>query len=169
MAIRILVLKPGECAILPKGAELTALIVDGDGQVTSTCDNLPEPSDYVCYQFFWEADSGGAPLNDAVFESLIIGDNVYTVPSGYNDYGNKEPLLSAYELYLGEWIDTDPALAGIVKFGCGAADGLERRLNIKIPEGVPVPKLKVRNVTGSAALTYFFIEATADGDCTDCT
>lgn len=52
MALQSVVLKPGECVVLPAGATISSLILDGSISVTSSCNDLPDPSGYVCGLFY---------------------------------------------------------------------------------------------------------------------
>lgn len=165
MAIRTLVLSPGDCAILPKGARIDSVVVDGDGQVTSTCGNLPAPTGYACYRFLWQHIS--EDMDSSTFTELIIGDNTYTVPTAYSPYNNLSGVLTN-ETLLGDWIEADPALAGIVLFNCDSgALGGNYELNIKVPEGLPIPKLIIKNPTAGDD-AFFTLEATLDEDCSNC-
>ncbi len=56
-AIRTVVIHPGERIILPQDAVIQSLVIDGDISVTSTCNNLPDPSAYKCGFFFIKVDS----------------------------------------------------------------------------------------------------------------
>lgn len=172
MALKVQILKPGDCVILPNNNVVQSITVDGDAQISSsTCNNLPEVTGYKCWQFFWEADSGSAPLDDAKFESLTVGTNVYNVPDSSSDYDNEHPasvVLDGTELKLGYWIINEPALVGLVKFACDRADGLERVLKIEIPEGLAAPELAIRNVTGSSSTTYLYLRATEPPSCEEC-
>jgi hypothetical protein len=167
MGYKALVLKPGECAVLPKTATITSVIVDGDGQVSSTCDNLPDPVDYQCWVFTWEVSTGNAPLDDATFDSLIIGDNTYTVPSLYSDYNADFSGIHWGGNALPDWLQADPTLAGIVVYGCSTESGVNRMMKIKVPPGIGTPILKVKNPTGLGT-DYMYIYAVEDSDCDTC-
>jgi hypothetical protein len=168
MSIQTLVLTPGKCAILPKGATITSVLVDGDGQATSTCGTLPTPSQYVCWKFRWEVSTGSAPLDDAIFDSLIVGDNIYPVPLTYSNYSAAfTGPFSGYSLE--KWITTDPILTGVVLYGCSATNGINRLLKIKIPPGIAAPQLKVKNPTGLGDYTTLYLVAESDSDCSTCT
>jgi len=52
MALQSVVLKPGECVVLPAGATISSLILDGSISVTSSCNDLPDPSAYACGVFY---------------------------------------------------------------------------------------------------------------------
>lgn len=162
MALRTIVLTPGECAILPSTATVEAIVVDGSATYTATCDGLPAPTVYKCWKFEWEESSSGA-LQDAVFTSLIIGSNIYNVPEAYNDYNN-ESLLST--LKLADWMSTDPNLEGIVKVGCSDVVG-DYTLKIQIPEGLSAPVLKISNPYGGGN-QILSMEAVEDNDCETC-
>lgn len=54
---RTQIIKPGETFILPQGATVTALVLDGAISVDSSCNNLPDPSSYKCGMFQLVADN----------------------------------------------------------------------------------------------------------------
>lgn len=164
MALRTIVINPGECAILPDTSNIVSVIEDGGGVLTSTCNDLPAPTTYACWKFDWEKSSAGA-LQDAVFTSLQVGDNTYNVPSTYNPYNNEITLTT--NLYLSSWINTDPQLVGIVKLGCGILASSSYSLKIKIPSGLPAPTFKITNPSG-AGNHIMYLVAITDSDCTSC-
>lgn len=150
---------------IPSTATVVSITVDGDGQISSECPNLPPVTGYKCWVFTWEDDESGS-LQDAVFTSLTIGDNVYNVPSGYNPYDNDNSLISPYETLLGEWIDTNPQFEGLVLLGCD--DGTNSfSLKIQVPEGLSAPQLKITNPSGDGTHTLYLI-AEEDEDCENC-
>ena len=159
MAIRAIVLSPGECATLPNNNSVTAVLIEGDAQVaSSTCANLPTPGSYECWVFSWEGDDSGS-MQDAAFDSLIIGTNTYMVPNAYSDFNTQ--LLS-------EWIQADPNLTGIVKLGCSThTGGGSYILKIYVAPGLGVPMLKVNNPDADGTIAMY-LHAVTDADCTDC-
>ena len=56
-----IVVTPGQTVVIPAGATITSLVLDGPISVTSTCDNLPAPSAYKCGVFYMNIDDD---LND---------------------------------------------------------------------------------------------------------
>lgn len=165
MALRSIILRPGECATLPSTATVQSITLDGAISVTSDCTGLPAPTGYTCYRFAWEQDDNGS-FQIANFVSLIIGTNVYNVPSGYNNYNTT---------LIADWIDTDPQFAGIVKLGCDGQNGNTFTLKIKVPTGLPVPQLKVQQgsgdtdpVTGDTYLLTSYIVGEVNTDCDTC-
>lgn len=162
MGLRTLVLEPGQEAVIPKGATITAVIVDGDGQVSSSCDNLPEPVGYLCYYFNWEDDNSGS-LQDAEFESLTVGNNTYMVPASFAGINHTDGDT------LGVWINTAPEFAGIVKFGCEQHSS-DHLLKISVPDGLGVPSLKIVNPFSSTSVNLYMygILDEADPDCETC-
>lgn len=158
MALKSIVIKPGECLTLPDNASVISVTVDGDGQITSDCKNLPNISSYVCYQFTWERDIAGS-LKDAVFNSLIIGDNVFLVPSNYNNYNST---------LIANWINEQPlTFSGLVKVGCHSIQSSVYYLKLKIPSGLPAPQLKVSN-GGGGIQNYLYLVGVLDIDCNNC-
>jgi len=155
MAIKSIVLNIGECLTLPDTSSVVSVTVDGDGQITSDCKNLPNISSYVCYKFTWERDTRGS-FNDAMFVNLTIGDTVFPVPSNYNGYNS---------ILLGVWIFEQPqTFQGLVKVAChNLCDGAYI-LKIKIPSGLPAPQLKVSNGGGNI-INYSYLIGVLDSDC----
>jgi hypothetical protein len=75
-------LTPGQTFVLPAGAVVTGLFVDGAISVTSSCDNLPPPGEFVCGHFYMNIDDDDNPShpNDeesTEFTSIKIGDTTY--------------------------------------------------------------------------------------------
>ena len=167
MALRTIILAPGECATIPSTATVESIVIDGSISVSSECDNLPDPTTYQCWMFNWEESDDGA-LQDAYFESLTIGSNVYNVPSAYNPYNNDNALIPTpdYELKLADWLDNDQQFTGLVKLGCN--DGLgDFTLKIEIPSGLPAPILKIVNPYASTT-QVLYMHAVEDADCENC-
>lgn len=165
MALRSIILGPGECATLPSTAIVQSITIDGAISITSDCTGLPSPSGYTCYKFTWEEDDAGS-FQVANFVSLIIGSNIYNVPSTYSNYNT---------ILIADWIDTDPQFGGIVKLGCDTQNGNTFVLKLKIPTGLPVPQLKVQQgsgdidpVTGSTYLLTSYLVGEVDTDCDTC-
>ena len=159
MAIRAIVLKPGECATLPNNSSVKSVLIDGDAQVSSsTCANLPSPSAYECWMFTWEGDDSGS-MQDAKFDSLIIGANTYTVPTSLSSWNSQD---------LSAWIQDDPNLTGVVKLGCNThTGGGTYILKIKVAPGLGTPMLKISNPDADGTITMY-LHAIVDADCVNC-
>jgi hypothetical protein len=158
MAIKSIVLNIGECLTLPDTSSVVSVTVDGDGQITSDCKNLPNISSYLCYKFTWERDTTGS-LQDAVFSSLIIGDTIFLVPSNYNNYNST---------LLANWIDEQPlTFSGLVKVGCHNICSNVYYLKLKVPSGLPAPQLKISN-GGGGIINYSYLIGVLDTDCNNC-
>jgi hypothetical protein len=84
MALRTIVIKPGEKIIVPYGTRIQSLVNDGSITVTSTCDNLPTPGSYRCGMFYVILDSDantGHSMDETLtyFVNLKVGSNIYEV------------------------------------------------------------------------------------------
>jgi len=84
MATQSVVLKPGECVVIPAGATITSLILDGSISVSSSCDNLPDPTGYKCGVFYMniDDDNNDNHPNDedsTKFTTVKVGDTTYTL------------------------------------------------------------------------------------------
>jgi len=167
MALRTVILSPGECATFPNNSSIKTIVIDGDATISSsTCGNLPTPVGYVCYKFEWEDDNSGS-MQDAYFESLVIGSNTYNVPPSYNDFTpNLIDALTGQT--IAAWMNTDPQFEGLVKVGCAEMLG-DPVVKIQIPEGLPVPYFKVVNPwDGNAKTMTFNLLGILDTDCENC-
>lgn len=168
MALRTVILEPGECMTLPSTATVVSITIDGDAAVSSECASLPDPTDYVCYMFSWEDDTAGS-MQDAKITELIIGTNTYNVPSSYQNYTADPDLIPPFdELHIGNWLESDPALLGIVKFGCFSSPSSSRVLKIQVPDGIGAPKLKVTNGAGGGFDHVSYLIGEIDADCSTC-
>lgn len=159
MALRAIVLKPGECATLPSTATIKSVTLDGAISITSDCQNLPSPTDYVCYKFTWEDDDGGS-MQDAYIDKVIIGTNSYTPPTAYNQYTQGQIF------YL--WLINEPALAGLIKEGCYDEPSTTNVIKIKVPAGIGAPQFKVINTSSGGFNNVSWLIGEVDEDCTDC-
>lgn len=159
---KTVVLGPGDSVVLPAGATITTLTLDGDITVSSSCgDNtLPDPTTYKCYFFNWEDDSSGS-MQDAIFEYLKVGTLQFTVPAGFNGVNNTGIFT------LGEWIQADAQLAGIVKFGCEQHSS-DHLIKIKIPEGLEAPTLKIVNPFDSTSVALYMYGEEDTVGCDSC-
>lgn len=75
---------PGQTIVLPAGAVITGLVLDGAISVTSSCDNLPDPSAFVCGHFYMNIDddnSDNHPNDEdsTIYKNIKIGDTTYTL------------------------------------------------------------------------------------------
>lgn len=112
MAIRSIVIEPGQTIVLPREAVITSVILDGEISVTSSCGDLPEPTDYVCGAFFiWvdcDANDGHSMDEESTYyTSLTVGDTTYMINELIvtgEDCGTVVPV-STLNLHI-----TDPAL-----------------------------------------------------------
>lgn len=93
VGLQTIVIKPGETYVLPAGAIVQSLIYDGAINVTSSCDNLPAPEAYRCYQIQWSTsvDESGVRLlehEDSFIEYIKIGNTKYAINIEASDLGN---------------------------------------------------------------------------------
>ncbi len=96
MALKTIVLGPGDCAVLPSGATIVSLTANGSITATSDC-TLPEPGVFKCWRFKWEDDSGDAAHDDTFFTAVKIGTTTYNVDGApvpaANTYDNGADFL----------------------------------------------------------------------------
>lgn len=83
-SITTVTIRPGQKVILPQGATITSLVMDGSINVESSCDNLPAPSNYKCGYFVVILDrdnDGGRAMNeqDTYIQSLKVANNTYII------------------------------------------------------------------------------------------
>lgn len=76
---KVIVIQPGECAVLPTDAVIKSIVIDGSISISnaSTCLSLPTPSTYKCGFFFLYVDqsvSGSRPLNEQ--DTMILSAEV---------------------------------------------------------------------------------------------
>lgn len=120
MATQSVVIKPGETVILPAGAHITSLILDGSISVTSSCDNLPDPTGYKCGVFYMniDDDANDNHPNDeesTKFTSIKVNDTTYTLdgllltqtPAGLNVYMNGQTPIFEFK-YINRYGIDDP-------------------------------------------------------------
>lgn len=160
MGQQVIVINAGQTAVIPANATITALVITGDAQVSSTCDNLPEPTEYKCWKFLWESTDQDTAHDDAYFTGINIGGTTYNLAgissAEVNTYDNgADYLASVLPLVLPAGLAT-----GIVSGGGEATD--PKCLVIQIPETLDSPALYWSN-PGFESGAFFPIE----GDC-DC-
>lgn len=83
-SLKTVVLGPGECVMLPQGATVQAIVIDGAATVTSTCDNLVTPSSYKCGYFYFICDvddNDGHSMDEdyTYYTSVRIGGTTYII------------------------------------------------------------------------------------------
>lgn len=84
MAKKAITIRPGETVVLPSGATIDALVLDGAIDVSSTCNNLPVPSSYKC-GYFWitlDNDDNGTHSMDeesTAYKSITVGGTEYVI------------------------------------------------------------------------------------------
>lgn len=103
MSNRTIIIKPGEVFILPKGATVDSMIIDGSITVSSTCNNLPTPSSYKCgyFEFVCDVDSNeGHSMDEAhtIYQSLTVGGNTYVMNKEAIDGENPGSLVGVTDL-----------------------------------------------------------------------
>ena len=84
MALKSVVLGPGECIVLPADAVINSVLVTGAASVTSTCGDFPPLDTYKCglFSVFIDEDGGTGDPNDETdtYVSYIkIGSNTYNM------------------------------------------------------------------------------------------
>ena len=84
MGLKTVVIHPGEKIILPSNTVIDSLILDGSITVTSTCDDLPDPTSYKC-GYFWfvlDQDDNSKHSMDGTstyYMSLKVANNTYDI------------------------------------------------------------------------------------------
>lgn len=78
MALKTIVLSPGDCSVLPADVTVVAVTTSGTITVTSSCGELPTPTAFKCWRFKWGEDDWTGE-GDAYFTSVKIGGTTYTV------------------------------------------------------------------------------------------
>lgn len=68
---KTIVLKDNDTAVLPAGATIVSVAVDGFISVTSSCNNLPAPVPYKCYSLDFGTDISDDGGTDLMNESNI--------------------------------------------------------------------------------------------------
>lgn len=82
---QVATLNPGESVVLPAGANIVSVVTDGNITVTSTCNDLPTPEEYVCIRYdFAESDAPDpGALEDGSIVSVEISGTVYPLDIGF--------------------------------------------------------------------------------------
>jgi|LakMenEpi03Aug12_release.lakeMendotaPanAssembly.Ray.scaffolds.fasta_scaffold811327_2 hypothetical protein len=115
-----IVVTPGQTVVIPAGATITSLILDGSISVTSSCDNLPTPSAYKCGVFYMniDDDANDNHPNDedsTKFTSIKFGDTTVTLDglllnqtvTGLNTYlAGQTPIFQF--TYINRYTINDP-------------------------------------------------------------
>lgn len=162
MATKSKTLTPGEILVLPKSAKISSLVLKGSIALSSTCNNLPDPTPTACYVFTWEADA--TDFEDAYFSQLIIGSIIYNIPdpdgfpsNQYEDGGSEAEKLS-------QAINLIPDFVGeVIAYDQSNVNSL-RQVMIRLPDlGVfPLMKLVEPN-PGAGQIMY--LEAYKNSTC----
>lgn len=92
MAIKTIIIHPGESVTLPIGTKIDSLIINGSISVTSTCADLPTPTAQKCYKMEWSASANASPNytlehNEALIKYMNIGGVKYTIGLDPTDPG----------------------------------------------------------------------------------
>jgi hypothetical protein len=103
MSKRTAIIKPGETFILPKGAIINSVIIDGTINVESSCDNLPVPSAYKCGYFYFICDvddNDGHSMDEQSthYSKVKVGGNIYVMNKDIISGDNPGTLFSVSEL-----------------------------------------------------------------------
>lgn len=105
--LKSVVLEPGDCIVLPAGAEIQSIVLNGDASVTSTCGTLPTPENYKCGKFamFVDQTTGTHPLDEdhTVYINVKVGDTTYVLNENVcigGDAANPTPA-GTLNLHLG--------------------------------------------------------------------
>lgn len=92
---KTLIMTDGECVIFPADIIIDAVVPTGNITVTSSCDILPDPTTYKCWQFKWEYTNEGN-FSDAFFVAIKIDNIEYPfVDTGGNSWDNGGDFLAA--------------------------------------------------------------------------
>lgn len=83
-SVNTVVIRPGQKIILPQDAVIQSVILDGSIDVVSSCDNLPDPSNYKCGYFVVIVDNddndGHSMDETATFlQTLKVANNTYVI------------------------------------------------------------------------------------------
>jgi hypothetical protein len=127
---RTVTIKPGEKYVLPAGAVVKSVVVDGAITVDSTCNNLPTPTAYACGYFYLilDQDSNDGHSMDELntyYTSLKVGATIFTLGERVIFSGNN-PGAPANAATLNNHI-TDPALFKVTAVSQDALSGSSKR------------------------------------------
>lgn len=83
-SLKTAVVRPGECVILPAGAVVTAVVVNGSASATNSCGDLPDPTSYKCGYFYIiiDVDSNDGHSMDELYtqyQSITVAGNTYII------------------------------------------------------------------------------------------
>lgn len=84
LSTKSITLGPGDCVILPRDAVITSVIINGAITASSSCNNLPTPTTYVCGVFYLFAsvssdDAGPLDEENTYYNSVTIGGTTYDI------------------------------------------------------------------------------------------
>lgn len=147
MALKSIVLNPGECIVLPAGAEITSVLVNGAASITSTCGELPPIENYKCGYFFlyMDATTGNTHSmdSDSLYSSIKVGDTTSILNEliTHTDTDNPIPCSSAqlnlhltdlaiFQFMSVNWLEADDRIA--IKLYFQAPESLWDTIELKI-------------------------------------
>jgi hypothetical protein len=164
-SLKTITLGPGECAVLPAGAVITAVILDGAASATSSCGALPTPSAYVCGAFYLNVDDDASDNHPNDEEST----NVSSVTVGGMTYVINENANTASVAQLNLHI-TDLALfefTSITRYSIDDAGDNKRRavyIFFRVPEPL-FSSLQMKITANEGMLepaTYYLVPTEAE-------
>lgn len=151
MALKSVVLNPGDCVILPADAVIDSVIINGSATATSTCGTLPAPTTYKCGYFFFILDSDdndGHSMDEdsTMYTSVTVGDNTYMINEKVIGLGDNPGIpnpVSLLNLHI-----TDTVLFEFMAITVN--DGADKRQHIHLYFQTPEPlfssvRLKMAN------------------------
>lgn len=108
MAKRAITIRPGETVVLPAGATIDALVIDGAIDVSSSCNNLPIPSAYKCGYFFLTLDNDNNDTHSmdefsTAYNSITVGGVEYVIGTkviASGDNAGTKTLAPALNTYV---------------------------------------------------------------------
>lgn len=143
---------PGQTIVLPAGAVITGLVLDGAISVTSSCDNLPDPSAFVCGHFYMniDDDSNDTHPNDeesTIYKSIKIGDTTYTLGGLLLDTA-AATLNTTYLSSIGSLFEFTSVTRYIIDTGPVDDKRMAVKLYFKVPE-ILVDTLELQIIANS--------------------
>lgn len=154
-----IVVTPGQTVVIPAGATITSLILDGSISVTSSCDNLPTPSAYKCGVFYMNIDDDANDNhpndeNSTKYTTIKFGDTTVSLDglllsqtvSGLNGYLSGQTPIFQFT-YINRYVIDDPgdnkreAVFVYFKVAEELYDGLE--LTVTANSGMTLPTTQV--------------------------